>query len=257
MFLFKKIVSHFFFPLSVINILLVLGLLYLWSSRRKQLGKWLVTAGSVLLLILSYGIISNQVLGSLETAYPPLIVPSEESFPRTHRLDSVKWVIVLSGGGSINSALPLTSQLSHETIVRMVEGVCLVLAFPGRQLLVSGSEEEAKLMAELSQVLGVPKDRIAIESHSRDTKDQAKHIRPLIRDDPAILVTSASHMPRSMALFAKQGMFPIAAPVGHLVLPYEEMTLYDFFPDPRNLVRAERAVYEYLGIIWAWVRDQI
>jgi hypothetical protein len=53
---------------------------------------------------------------------------------------------------------------------------------------------------------------IILRSLSKDTKDQAIHIRKILDNNSFILVTSASHMPRSIVLFRKQGLQPIPAP---------------------------------------------
>ena len=64
MFMLKKIVALFFYPLSLCLGILILGLLFLWATRRQRLGKRLVTLGTVLLLLLSLPFISTQVPGS-------------------------------------------------------------------------------------------------------------------------------------------------------------------------------------------------
>ena len=50
MFVVKKIVTLFFYPLSLCLGILILGLWCLWATRRQRLGKGLVTLGTVLLL---------------------------------------------------------------------------------------------------------------------------------------------------------------------------------------------------------------
>jgi uncharacterized SAM-binding protein YcdF (DUF218 family) len=70
-------------------------------------------------------------------------------------------------------------------------------------------------MASVSRFMGVPKDNMIIEEASKDTKDQARLIKPIVGTAPFVLVTSAIHMPRSMALFEKLGMNPIPAPAGN------------------------------------------
>ena len=106
-------------------------------------------------------------------------------------------------------------------------------------------------MAEVASVLGVDEREMVLESESRDTKDEARIIKEMVGEDRFVLVTSASHMPRSMALFRKQGMDPIPAPVGHWVKENRSgITPGAVFPGAEGLMKAERAVYEYLGIIW-------
>jgi uncharacterized SAM-binding protein YcdF (DUF218 family) len=64
-------------------------------------------------------------------------------------------------------------------------------------------------------------------------------------------------MPRSMALFRNQGMDPIPAPTDFLVKKGQRFGPGIFFPGAGELVRTERAVYEYLGMAWARLRRQM
>ncbi len=64
-------------------------------------------------------------------------------------------------------------------------------------------------------------------------------------------------MPRSMALLRKQGMKPIPAPTDYSVKESQGEGFLIPFPSSYELVKARRASYEYLGMIWAKVRGQI
>ncbi|MBW2649390.1 MAG: YdcF family protein [Deltaproteobacteria bacterium] len=76
---------------------------------------------------------------------------------------------------------------------------------------------EAEVMARAAEIMGVEGDRIILEEISRDTGDQARLVQKIVGDERFILVTSASHMPRSMVLFRKSGMEPIPAPTDYRV----------------------------------------
>ena len=92
MFLFKKLLTNSLMPLSLTMLLLVIGLLLLWFSRRQLLGKTLVTMGVMLLLALGYGWGFSPALKALEREYPPVADASN--------LAGLKWVVVLGGGTS-------------------------------------------------------------------------------------------------------------------------------------------------------------
>ena len=64
MFLVKKIVALFFYPVGLCLGILILGLFCLWATRRQRLGKVLVTLGTVLLLLFSTSLISSWLLAS-------------------------------------------------------------------------------------------------------------------------------------------------------------------------------------------------
>ena len=113
-------------------------------------------------------------------------------------------------------------------------------------------------MAQTAKALGVPAKDILLENRSRDTKEQARIIRTMVGKNGLLLVTSASHMPRAMALFEFQGMKPLAAPTRHLVRAKDDaLSPADFFPSLDALYKSNRAIYEYLGILWARLRGLV
>jgi uncharacterized SAM-binding protein YcdF (DUF218 family) len=90
-----------------------------------------------------------------------------------------------------------------------------------------------------------------------DTESEALCVAPLVGKQPFILVTEASHMPRAMALFRKQGAHPIADPMGYYTRPGQAFSPPELFPDGEELRGSQRAVYEYLGLAWAKLRGKI
>ena len=254
MFLLKKIIAPLFFPLSLCLEILLVGVLLLWFTRKQKAGKIIVSMGVVALIALSYGAASETLLRPLEYKYPPMTDVSSV-------LD-IEWVVVLSGGSSSDAHLPITGQLSHASLVRLVEGIRIHRKLPESKLILSGggafnTVAEAKTMADVAVILGVDSKGLILESESKDTKDQARLIHKIVRDNRFVLVTSASHMPRSMALFEKRGMRPIPAPIGHRVKERQKITPSMFFPSADKIEKMERAFYEYLGLVWARLRGQI
>jgi len=112
-------------------------------------------------------------------------------------------------------------------------------------------------MAKMAMALGSNKKELVLESESKDTKDQAALIKKIIGNDRFILVTSASHMARSMALFQSKGMNPIPAPIGYRVKKREKISPAMFFPSSKGIDKMEQVVYEYIGTVWARLRGQI
>jgi uncharacterized SAM-binding protein YcdF (DUF218 family) len=116
---------------------------------------------------------------------------------------------------------------------------------------------EAEAMARLARELGVAEDDMILEEGSRDTEEQALMIMPLVAGARFVLVTSASHMPRAMALFHAVGLEPIPAPTGHRVRVGTGISPGLFFPSARDLCKSERAFYEMLGMAWAGLRGRL
>jgi uncharacterized SAM-binding protein YcdF (DUF218 family) len=156
----------------------------------------------------------------------------------------------------------VTSQLSESSISRLAEGIRIHRLLPESRLLLSGGAvfdpvSEARGMAGVAAALGIGNDEIILEERSKDTKDQARFIKEIVRDKRFVLVTSASHMPRSMALFEKLQMNPIPAPTDYLVKKRQKIGPGLFFPNVESLRKMERVFHEYLGLGWARLRGQV
>jgi len=256
MFLFKKIIGPFFFPLSLCLEILGIGLILLWFIPKKRGGKVMVSLGVILLTLLSYGTFTHMLLKPLEYKYPPLFNFKD--------LPEVKWIAVLGGGHTSDPQMPANSQLSGSCLSRLVEGIRAHRSLPGSKLILSGGAlydpvSDAAALADVALMLGVDRQNLILETLSKDTEDEASFIHKIVGKDPFVLVTSASHMPRSMALFKKLGMQPIAAPTDYGVKEKQEEGINPgmFFPNIGELGNAETAVYEYLGLAWAKLRGRI
>jgi uncharacterized SAM-binding protein YcdF (DUF218 family) len=261
MFLVKKIVALFFYPVGLCLGILLLGLFCLWATRRQRLGKVLVTLGTVLLLLFSTPLISSWLLVPLEQRYPALLHPETVSGgPKDST--SPKWIVVLGGGHQSDPRLPANSQINAAALGRVVEGVRLHKAIPGSKLLLSGGAvfdpvPEAEVMAQVAVLLGVKPEDIVLESDSRDTAEEAEIIAKMIGRGKFFLVTSAAHMPRSIALFKRRGLQPIPAPADFRAPKTQSSGLVSLFPGVWSLAQSQTALHEYLGLVWAWLRGAI
>jgi uncharacterized SAM-binding protein YcdF (DUF218 family) len=259
MFLFKRIVSSFIFPLPLCLEMLLVGLALLWFTRLQRAGKILVSAGTILLLSISYPFVPNLALRPLEKSYPPVSYTTA-SQPASNGDQAIKWIVVLGAGHISDPKLPVTSQITTESLYRVLEGVRLYKARPGRKLILSAGGDPiptSQVMAQVALIMGVNPEDIIQEAASWDTEEEARLIKPMVGQDGFFLVTSASHMPRSMAIFHKVGLAPVAAPAGHLVRQDPNRSPRDFFPSSGAINKMETALYEYLGLTWAWLRGVI
>jgi uncharacterized SAM-binding protein YcdF (DUF218 family) len=244
MFILKKIISCFLYPLPLSLWISFLGLYLLWFTTKQKTGKILVSVGVIILTLFSCSIIANKLLQPLEKKYDSFEMKGSSSVSKIEDESAIKYVVVL--GGSLG---------------RLMEGIRIYRKYPGVKLILSGGRvfdpvPEADTMARVAMEIGVPENDIILESKSKDTKDQAKIIKSIIGSEPFVLVTSASHMPRSMAMFRKLGMSPIPSPIGHCVKGGQGSSPHSFFPGTGNLRKAELAVHEYLGLTWSKLMGQ-
>lgn len=93
----------------------------------------------------------------------------------------------------------------------------------------------------MAMALGVEAEDIIIEAEATDTKDHPIYVKKIVGSDEFILVTSATHMPRAMALFKKHDMHPTPAPTDYLVMKKEGISPGDFFPSAGSLGKAGQA----------------
>jgi uncharacterized SAM-binding protein YcdF (DUF218 family) len=262
MFILKKIISGFLFPLPFSLLLAFLGLYLLWFSTKQKAGKILVSVGLVILTLFSYRVVADKLLRPLERQYDTFEIKSLSAVPITEDESAIKFVVVLGGGHTSDPELPLLSQINTSPLVRLMEGIRIYKKYPGVKLLLSGGGafdpvSEAEMMARVAREMGVPESDIILETKSRDTKDEALFIKPIVGNELFVLVTTASHVPRSMALFKKLGMNPIPSPIGHSVKDGQGLSYYSFFPSTGNLRKAELAIHEYIGMTWAKLRGQM
>ena len=252
MFLFKKIVAPLLYPLPLCFLILLIGVALLWFGRWQRAGKLLVTLSLALFAVFGYGVVSYPLVHSLEQTYP---------LPKPETLAQAKWVVVLSADTLRDPALPLTARAAGTTLTRLVEGIHLHREIAGSRLLLSGAatgpESDTEVMSQIALRFGVAAKDIVIDGRSPDTETQAVNVAAILKGEPCVLVTSAFHLPRAMALFEKAGVRAIAAPAQYLTDARRPLAPTDFYPATFPLVAMQIATNEYLGMAWARLRGRM
>ncbi len=243
-FIFKKVASSILLPLPIALILLLLGLVLLIIRKKSGISITLLCVGILVLMAFSTNPIASDLVIRLERQYQPLtIMPA-----------NVSYIVVLGGGNSGSRHLPPNTQLSSASLARLIEAIRLYHQRPHAILVLSGglvfgSHAEATVMNNTAVALGIKPGDMIIERGSRDTNEEAQHLKLLIQDQPFVLVTSAYHMPRAMQIFKRYHMRPIAAPTQFLTKHYQYDPKY-YFPSTSNLIHSDIAFHEYMGIAW-------
>lgn len=247
MFLFKKIVSAFLLPLPIGLFLLLIAFYFLMRNSYKK-AKVFLFLGLSWFVLLSFQPISNAIISPLENSYKALL-----------EIPKVQYILVLGSGHKTNKNLSITSQLGSTAVVRLNEGIKIYKKLDNAKLIVSGYKGFDKnyhsfMSKKLALDLGIKKENIIKMDKPKDTRQEAIEAKKIIGTNPFILVTSASHMKRSMLLFGKLGLKPIAAPTYHLAK--EEKNFSSIFSS-ENLYKVKVAFHEYLGLIWAYLKGYI
>jgi len=130
-------------------------------------------------------------------------------------------------------------------------------------LIVSGGgwygAPEAASMAEILKFVGVPDSAIVRETGSLNTHQNAVNVREILAArgiHRILLVTSAMHMPRAMAVFRHEGIDAVAVPTDFVATEREMEESYsgpaailvNLLPDAESLAWTSRALKEYFGL---------
>lgn len=96
--------------------------------------------------------------------------------------------------------------------------------------------------------LGVPNAQIQLDIKAANTSGSAANMRALLGEQSFYLVTPAGHMPRSIAVFRKQGLRPIPAPTDYHVP--KNIAQANWSPSSPNLYFSDAAMREHVGTLW-------
>jgi uncharacterized SAM-binding protein YcdF (DUF218 family) len=138
--------------------------------------------------------------------------------------------------------------MNRAALMRLIEGIRLQKAIPRTKLVLSGGGKSAETMNAMALSLKIPEENIILETQSSNTYDEVLLLKDMLSEQLFILVTSASHMPRSMALFKHAGLNPIPAPTDHRTSSSYQFKLNELIPSLHSLENFHGAFYEYLAI---------
>lgn len=249
LFMLKKYLGGLMLPLPFLLLVMALALALLWWSRWQRTAKGLLTVSWLALFLLSLQPVADGLLKPIESAYPTW--RGEEK---------VDYVIVLGGGYTWNPQWAPSSNLINNSLPRVTEGVRLWHANPGAKLVFTGAPavtnpvSTAEAGARVAESLGVPRSDIITLDTPRDTEDEAAAVAKAIGQQPFLLVTSASHLPRAMRFFQHQGLKPIPAPANQMAVESPLNPWEKALPSPLWLMHSDRVGYETLGRIWQWLK---
>ncbi len=172
--------------------------------------------------------------------------------------------IVILGGGIRYGVGSSGVQLHSISLERLIEGYLLykklggVIIPTGGQGLSHQGLAEAEVAAAKLEEMGVPRTDIIIEKRARTTYENAIYINKWLEKnkyDKIYLVTSAVHMPRSLAVFKSTGIDVIPVPAGYMYS--HDLGWLDYLPHRGALTANMSAVHEWIGIIWYRITGRI
>jgi uncharacterized SAM-binding protein YcdF (DUF218 family) len=251
----SSLFANLIVPLNFCITLIVLGLV-LDLARLRRTGTTLAAIGLVWALAWSLPATSIWLGGALEQRYPhlsPAQAPTAEA-------------IVVLGGNTANGRSNWFLPLDRETAVaRMDVAIELYQAHRASKIVLSGGAlsgevSEAMIMAHRMRQNGIPEDALILENTSRTTYENAALTEDALElhdIHTVLLVTSALHMPRAMAAFAKRGVQATAVPAPpQIVLPADD-SISPWLPNERAFDASRSIIKEYVGLFVYWLRGWV
>ena len=233
----SEIVAALILPSNLGFLLLVAGVILCMRSGSRPVGLISFTLAALILVTFSTGKTATFLLSQLEYEYP-----------RAPDNAAVGAIVVLAAYAADDSNMSLSDRPNHAALYRVVESALLWQHCADCVIVVSGRSPTTNIMRELLESIGVPSGRIHLDNDAANTAASAANVHNLLGDTAFYLVTSAGHMPRSMAVFAKAGMQPIAAPTDHR-LP-KNVAQAGWTLSPFHLECSDLAIHEIIGLWW-------
>jgi uncharacterized SAM-binding protein YcdF (DUF218 family) len=252
MFTVLKLLKPFFLP----PVLVLLGLAAALVLAARKKWKWTVRILAAALLgyyLFSIEPVAYLLVRSLESAIPEAAAGGGEPVA----------ILVLAGGYKREGGARPFPELGGPSWRRLWRGIEIYRERGGEipVLYAGGSGNpfdetpgQARLARDYALSAGVPPEDFWIEESSRDTFENAREARAVLeREFPGagslrvILVTSSTHMLRSVLVLKKAGFDPVPAPADYPIgrVPFSPLA---FYPSPEIFLVSTRCLHEWLGI---------
>lgn len=249
----SKILPMLVLPPGIVMLLILLALYFvLRDKRKKAIGS--LTIALIVLWSASMPLVANRLALVIESHYP---ATSLDRIP-------VSGCIVLMGGFVSAPVSPRQDMELNDSVDRVFKTAELYFAGKAPVVIVTGGRQswsksnmtEAAMMRDLLMMWQVPDGSILVEDRSRNTRENAlfsKEIINTIDCEQPLLVTSAAHMPRSVATFASIGInvFPVSTDIR--AAEDSNITPMDFLPDAGALSMTSTVLREWMGqMVYQW-----
>lgn len=243
--LFHKALPFFFLPHGVALLLLLAAVV--WRNR------FFAAAALLILCVFGSPVVADLILHSLEDQYPY----------RTEAQAPAADAVFPLGGGIIGPRDHANgdAQWNHSA-ERFGRALDLFTAHHAPVLVLSrgmqeapGEPTEGERLREIALRRGVPDRSIELTGPTMNTATEADALCGIATRrhwKRVLLVTSAFHMPRAMRLFSACPVDIVPVPVDYQTSDNEigRRTIDRYFPESESLSRSERALREYIGILF-------
>jgi uncharacterized SAM-binding protein YcdF (DUF218 family) len=247
-FILSKTLGQFMVPSNFMMAAGLIGIVLL-CTRFRRLASWFIVTSLVLIAFAGYSPLGRILMLSLEQRFPPW--DASRGAP--------DGIVVLGGAIDPEISVVRNAVALNDSAERITITAELARRYPNARIVFTGGtgslDPDAPLEAPVAVkelvALGVAHDRITADEQSRNTIENAVFSRLLANPKPGerwILVTSASHMPRAIAVFRAAG-FPVEAyPVDYRTRDRGDAAR-PFGSFPEGLEMTDHAVHEWAGLL--------
>ena len=254
------IVKDYLVPGSVSFLIFAfaVGVALLYGGERlRRLGRAWLTVLAFLYWALSAWLVSDALSAGLVSGYRGLATAADARGATT--------IVVLSVGstayGVNGREVP---ELGKDTAFNVLEAARVYRLLKQPWIVASGGPgdpgrprtPDSEMMRDAMVKLGVPAERILLESKSANTREQAAFTSDLLRArgvTAIVLVTAPEHMHRAVGTFEALG-FSVIPSVSAFKSP-ERGTLWERLRPSRGaLLQSDWAVYEYMARVYYWLQ---
>jgi uncharacterized SAM-binding protein YcdF (DUF218 family) len=248
-FVISKLIELFLLPSNLIALLGLIGILIMIVGW-KRLGRGCIVVSVLLLAVCGWSPLGSAALMALEDRFPQPVIDRP-----------VTGVILLGGAVDTHISSDRGTLAMNEAGERLTTTVDLSRRYPDARIFLSGGSghlhagdsqmTESEVARKLLVSMGVASERIEMEERSRNTCENGTESAASVRPKSGelwLLVTSASHMPRSVGCFRTAGFDVTPYPVDYrtrgiadLKGPADTIAV--------GLTAADLAAHEWIGLL--------
>lgn len=270
-FIFSKIVQFCIEPLNWVVVFVALSLLFL-GLRKDRLCKRFLLFALVDLLLVGWLPSSGIFLRALEDAAPKLNA-TQIAQVSSGDLSGIGGILILGGAIEAGEISVDRGEVSIGAAAeRVTKAFELIRKHPDLPFIFSGFSgsllpkgmPEADAFKRLVAEQGLPEQLAHYENQSRNTYENVLFMKPMIGEfglknadgspKPWILITSASHMYRSLKIFEKQGIEVVSLPVDYQTSNQLHWASFDLI---RGAQQWSNFLHEAGGLLAYWITGKI
>jgi uncharacterized SAM-binding protein YcdF (DUF218 family) len=256
-FILSKILWMFTAPGNLLILLLLTGAFLSISHRAtwQTMGHRVLFDTTFLLFFIAIFPVGDWMMRPLENRFPPA------------KVEHVDGIIVIGSGESPVLTEARGQPIIHESAEFYMTVASLAQKYPEARIVYAGGDPVLVQTTKITdgdvaraafKAYGLPVDRIVFEDKSRNTHENALYAAQIVHpkpDEKWLLVTSASHMPRSISSFRKVGWNIYPAPAAYRT--DGKITVDLRFDFTGHLAEMTTAAHEYYGLLAYWLMGYI